>query len=154
MIVCVVIVGIVMLLWEMAACVLVFLLCYRCVAAQVEEQVVSLAGLHCHTDTVPVAGVTLRSEGSDAAPLSCHCHLNLMTSQYQRCALCVCESVILCKRVSVYRSSLASGLIDQISDVGQVPAKRFSQHAQRLHAFQEAFCAKLRLLNLAPHLIG
>lgn len=54
----------------------------------------------------------------------------------------------------VYRGRLSSGLINQLSDVGQIPAQRFSQHAQRLYTLHQAHRALRRLLQLPLRLIG
>lgn len=59
--------------------------------------------------------------------------------------------VFLC--VFMYRGSLSPGLINQFSDVRQIPAQCFSQHAQRLYPLHETLCAILHLLQFTLRLI-
>ncbi len=54
----------------------------------------------------------------------------------------------------MYRGGLSSGLIDQLSDVRQIPAQCFSQHAQRFYPVNQTLCAILHLLQLTLRLIG
>lgn len=67
---------------------------------------------------------------------------------------CVIQIVYFSLCVFVYRGGLASGLIDQLSDVRQIPAQCFSQHAQRLYPVHQTLCTMLRLLQLTLRLIG
>lgn len=64
------------------------------------------------------------------------------------------QVVYLCECVFMHRSSLSTGLINQFSDVGQVPAQCFTQDAQWLYSLHQTLCVMLRLLQLTLRLIG
>lgn len=71
-------------------------------------------------------------------------------------SVCITGCVFLCACLCVfmYRCGLPSGLVNQGSDLRQVPVQRFSQHAQWLYPLHQTLRTMLCHLQLMLSLIG